>query len=49
MRETMGKGVRDALLAAVLFGLSAPVAKSLVGDLPPQLVAVFFTSVLESA
>ena len=39
MRETMGKGVRDALLAAVLFGLSAPVAKSLVGDLPPQLVA----------
>src|SRR5262245_30899079 len=33
------KGVRDALLAAVLFGLSAPFAKILVGDLPPQLLA----------
>src|SRR5262245_63610830 len=32
-------GVRDALLAAVLFGLSAPIAKILVGDLPPQLLA----------
>jgi len=33
------QGVRDALLAAVLFGLSTPVAKVLVGDLPPQLLA----------
>src|SRR5207244_148157 len=33
------KGIRDALLAAVLFGLSAPIAKILVGDLPPQLLA----------
>ena len=33
------KGIRDALLAAVLFGLSAPVAKILVGNLPPQLLA----------
>src|SRR5262245_32689512 len=32
-------GIRDALLAAVLFGLSAPIAKILVGDLPPQLLA----------
>src|SRR5215467_640718 len=32
-------GVRDALVAAVLFGLSAPIAKVLVGDLPPQLLA----------
>ena len=32
-------GVRDALLAAVLFGLSAPIGKILVGDLPPQLLA----------
>jgi len=33
------KGIRDALLAAVLFGFSAPIAKILVGDLPPQLLA----------
>src|SRR5262249_53080769 len=33
------KGIRDALLAAVLFGLSALIAKILVGDLPPQLLA----------
>src|SRR5215813_9456225 len=32
-------GVRDVLLAAVLFGLSAPIAKILVGDLSPQLLA----------
>src|SRR5262245_13188087 len=36
MRRT---GIIDALLAAVLFGLSAPIAKILVGDLPPQLLA----------
>jgi hypothetical protein len=33
------KGIRDALLAAVLFGLSAPIAKLLLGDLSPQLLA----------
>ena len=33
------KGIRDALLAAVLFGLSAPIAKILVGNLSPQLLA----------
>src|SRR5262249_34457884 len=33
------KGIRDALLAAVLFGRSAPIAKILVGDFPPQLLA----------
>jgi drug/metabolite transporter (DMT)-like permease len=32
-------GIRDALFAAVLFGLSAPVAKILVGNLAPQLLA----------
>jgi drug/metabolite transporter (DMT)-like permease len=32
-------GIRDALFAAVLFGLSAPVAKILVGKLTPQLLA----------
>jgi drug/metabolite transporter (DMT)-like permease len=32
-------GIRDALVAAVLFGLSAPIAKILVGDLSPQLLA----------
>jgi drug/metabolite transporter (DMT)-like permease len=33
------KGIRDALAAAVLFGLSAPLAKVLVRDLSPQLLA----------
>ena len=33
------KGIRDALLAAVLFGLSTPIAKILVGNLSPQLLA----------
>ena len=33
------KAIRDALFAAVLFGLSAPVAKVLLGDLSPQLLA----------
>jgi drug/metabolite transporter (DMT)-like permease len=33
------KGIRNALLSAVLFGLSAPVAKILVGNLAPQLLA----------
>src|SRR5690348_2337425 len=33
------KGIRDALVAAALFGLSTPVAKILVGDLHPQLLA----------
>src|SRR5262245_28846667 len=33
------KGIRNALLSAVLFGLSAPVAKILVGNLSPQLLA----------
>ncbi len=35
----MRKGIRDALLAAVLFGLSTPIAKDLVGNVPPQLLA----------
>src|SRR5215469_7405157 len=33
------KGIRDALLAAVLFGLSAPIAKILVGSVSPQSLA----------
>jgi drug/metabolite transporter (DMT)-like permease len=32
-------GIRDALLAAVLFGLSAPIAKILVGSVSPQALA----------
>lgn len=33
------KGIREVLLAAALFGLSAPIAKVLVGNLSPQLLA----------
>ncbi len=33
------KGIRNALLAAVLFGLSAPIAKILVGSVSPQALA----------
>jgi len=33
------KGIREALLAAVLFGLSAPIAKILAGSFSPQLLA----------
>jgi hypothetical protein len=33
------KGIRDVLLAAVLFGLSAPIAKILLGSVSPQAVA----------
>jgi len=33
------KRVRDALLAAVLFGLSTPVAKVLAGNVPTQFLA----------
>ena len=35
----MRTGIRDALLAAVLFGLSTPIAKGLVGSVPPQFLA----------
>lgn len=35
----MNKGVQRALLAAALFGISAPLAKLLVGDMPPQFLA----------
>jgi drug/metabolite transporter (DMT)-like permease len=35
----MKKGVQRALLAAVLFGISAPAAKALTGNLRPQLLA----------
>lgn len=36
----MGRnGIRDALVAALLFGLSAPIAKVLAGNLSPQLLA----------
>ena len=33
------RGVRVALLAAVLFGVSTPLAKALLGDLAPQVLA----------
>lgn len=35
----MNKGIQRSLLAAFLFGVSAPIAKSLVGNVPPQLLA----------
>jgi len=35
----MNKGVKRALFAALLFGLSAPIAKVLVGSIPPQFLA----------
>jgi len=33
------RGIREALLAAALFGMSTPIAKVLVGNLSPQLLA----------
>lgn len=35
----MRKGVQRALLAAALFGISAPLSKILVGSMPPQFLA----------
>jgi drug/metabolite transporter (DMT)-like permease len=35
----MNKGIQRALLAALLFGVSAPIAKALVGNVPPQFLA----------
>jgi drug/metabolite transporter (DMT)-like permease len=35
----MNKGVQRALLAALFFGISAPIAKVLVGNVPPQFLA----------
>ena len=37
--QSINKGVQRALLAALLFGLSAPIAKALVGSVPPQFLA----------
>jgi len=37
--RTINKGVKRALFAALLFGLSAPIAKALVGSVPPQFLA----------
>lgn len=39
---TLPKGVGSALLAAVLFGASTPVAKFLLGDVAPVLLAGLF-------
>lgn len=33
------KGILGALVAAVLFGASTPIAKVLVGEIPPVLLA----------
>jgi hypothetical protein len=33
------KGISNALVAAVLFGLSTPIAKVLVGNLPLEFLA----------
>jgi drug/metabolite transporter (DMT)-like permease len=35
----LGKGILSALAAAVLFGASTPIAKTLVGEVPPVLLA----------
>jgi drug/metabolite transporter (DMT)-like permease len=37
--ETRREGIVEALLAALLFGLSAPAGKELLGDVGPQLLA----------
>lgn len=37
--ESRREGILEALLAAVLFGLSAPLGKKLLGDVGPQLLA----------
>ncbi len=39
MRISKSKGILSALAAAVLFGASTPIAKILVGEIPPVLVA----------
>jgi drug/metabolite transporter (DMT)-like permease len=39
---TMAKGVWTALIAAALFGASTPIAKTLLGDIPPVLLAGLF-------
>ena len=35
----INKGILSALAAAVLFGASTPIAKTLVGEIPPVLLA----------
>ena len=35
----ISKGILSALAAAVLFGASTPIAKTLVGEIPPVLLA----------
>src|SRR5215831_5998107 len=37
-----GRGIVNALAAAVLFGASTPLAKTLVGEIPPVLLAGLF-------
>jgi drug/metabolite transporter (DMT)-like permease len=39
MAERIDRGVQSALLAAVLFGASTPVAKGLLASVPPQVLA----------
>lgn len=39
MRTRWNRGVQSALLAALLFGASTPLAKGLLSDLPPQVLA----------
>jgi drug/metabolite transporter (DMT)-like permease len=39
VRRGLPEGIVEALLAALLFGLSAPVGKKLLGDVAPQLLA----------
>jgi len=35
----ISKGILSALAAAILFGASTPIAKTLVGEIPPLLLA----------
>src|SRR3954452_16007513 len=39
MAERIDRGVQSALLAAVLFGASTPLAKGLLASVPPQVLA----------
>ncbi len=39
MEKRLNRGVQAALLAALLFGASTPLAKGLLADLPPQVLA----------
>ena len=39
MNRAPGQGIRLALLAALLFGVSTPLAKALLAEITPQILA----------